>query len=201
MLTTAVSVLLATSFGPIQSQGGKILPLQNGTLAGDKPTRAPITSGGGKSGPKDVGVIHYIDSTSKQLSLEPVRGRYRERTELFASSTVDIAIPNIRSRIRFESNKIPSFLATIQPYTKLPTRYELFPLRQQAPERMLRLFSDDWGGAEQYSEGIHVRCSHYVGDVYMLRVANLPPGEYAFKYTDSAEDLDVYCFGVDAARN
>lgn len=159
--------------------------------------RVPVTRQGDLFGPDDISVVFFYTDEKKQEfePLEMCRGFLRRVTTGVFSNRNGIQVPGQASPIRFKQGKIPKFVVTILPGQQLPTKWECFRFDVRG-ERFLQ-FQNDGLVADTGPRGVHVRASHHVGDVFKLKVENLPPGEYGFKYGLSNLDKDLYCFGVD----
>lgn len=161
--------------------------------------RNPIISDGNLTGPEDIGVVNSLKENREFEPLEMSRGFLRRVNTGLFSDRFGIQAAGVRSPIRFQQGKIPHFLVTILPLQQLPTKWECFKLEAKGDGRFLQ-FNNSGFAEIQGPRGVHVRASSYVGDVYKLKVENLPPGEYAFKYGVDSVEKDLYCFGVDPAN-
>jgi hypothetical protein len=198
-MLTSLSLIAAFSGPLVPGQGSleNYLPLMIGQ---SKAFRNPVISDGNLTGPEDIGVVHFFKVGKEFEPLEMSRGFLRRVSTGIFSNRFGIQVQGPKSPIRFTQGKIPNFLVTILPWQYVPTKWECFQLDSKGDFRFLQ-FSNENGFAEvQGPRGVHVRPSHYVGDVYRLKVENLPPGEYGFKYGVSSDEKDLYCFGVDPAN-
>lgn len=201
MLTTLSTITALVMTAPAVSPAQEktifdYLPLLVGQ---SKAFRNPVITDGTLTGPEEFGVVHYFKSEKEFEPLEMSRGFLRRVSTGIFTNRFGIQVQNPRAPIRFKQGKIPTFLVTILPWQYVPTKWECFQLDSKGDFRFLQFANENGFVEVQGPRGVHVRASTYVGDVYKLKVENLPPGEYGFKYGVTADEKDLYCFGVDPA--
>lgn len=159
--------------------------------------------------PQDLGAVFLLrGSASELVPLEARRAVYESNGGLLSSSE-ELKIREARSPVRFLVGDSLQFVVRtsvnendnryFDPHD--PKLYALYKLEPGRSERRLILSEQGLTSSNSAPGAYLVRVRPYGSNSFMLIPSEpLTPGEYAFRYGQGSDSLDLFAFGVDASR-